>query len=343
LSTRARLTASELVAGSLRVAGRERGAAFDSWIAPVYAVAFALLANSIFMNEFFLAGVVDMAPYFERLPLLFAALLPAVSMRLWAEERRARTAELLLTLPLQPAQAIIGKHLAALGILVLFLALVLAVSVPGDVALLPGVGLGPLLLLGLYLGAVYLLWQQQNRVSWQPAEVADDHGAVADNGALEALPMAALVGRSLLAALVILLAGVVLVWTSEAVATKSGLGTSFIGVTLLASATSLPELSTTLAAVRLGRHSMAVADVLGSNLIMVALLFPSDLLYRDGLLLDAIDPSARFALTLGIIVTSIYLAGLVLRQRHRVLGLGLDSWAVLVCYLGGLAVLYHLR
>lgn len=234
-------------------------------------------------------------------------------------------------------------NLLQAAILVLFLALVLAVSVPGDVALLPGVGLGPLLLLWLYLGAVYLLWRQQNRVSWQPAEVADDHGAVAGDGALEALPMASLVGRSLLAALVILLAGVVLVWTSEAVATQSGLGTSFIGVTLLASATSLPELSTTLAAVRLGRHSMAVADVLGSNLIMVALLFPSDLLYREGLLLDAIDPSASFALALGIIVTSIYLVGLVLRRRHRVLGLGVDSWTVLVCYLGGLAILYQLR
>jgi cation:H+ antiporter len=234
-------------------------------------------------------------------------------------------------------------NLLQAAILVLFLALVLAVSVPGDVALLPGVGLGPLLLLALYLGAVYLLWRQQNGVSWQPAEVADEHGAVAGNDDLEALPMASLVRRSLLAALVILLAGVVLVWTSEAVAAQSGLGTSFIGVTLLASATSLPELSTTLAAVRLGRHSMAVADVLGSNLIMVALLFPSDLLYRDGLLLDAIDPSARFALTLGIIVTSIYLAGLVLRRRQRVLGLGVDSWAVLVCYFAGLGVLYHLR
>jgi len=229
------------------------------------------------------------------------------------------------------------------AILVLFLALVLAVGVPGDVALLPGVGLGPLLLLSLYLGAVYLLWRQQKRVSWQPAEVAHEHGAVGGNGNLESLPMASLVVRSLLAGLVILLAGVVLVWTAEAVAIQSGLGTSFIGVTLLASATSLPELSTTLAAVRLGRHSMAVADVLGSNLIMVALLFPSDLLYRDGLLLDAIDPSAEFALILGIIVTSIYLGGLVLRQRRRLFGLGYDSWAVLACDLGGLAVLYQLR
>lgn len=229
------------------------------------------------------------------------------------------------------------------AILVLFLALVLAVSIPGDVTLLGSLGLAPTVLAGLYLGAVYLLWQQQHRAAWQPAEVADDYGAVTGNGHTAALPTAALVRRSVVAGAVILVAGIVLVWTAEAVAAQSGLGTSFIGVTLLASATSLPELSTTLAAVRLGRHSMAVADVLGSNLIMVLLLFPSDLLYRQGLLLNAMDDSARFALTLGIVVTAIYLAGLMLRHRQRALGLGYDSWAVLGCYLAGLAVLYQLR
>lgn len=122
MSRRIRLSPGEFCGGTLRIAGRELGAAFDSWVAPVYAVAFALLASSIFMNEFFLSGVVDMTPFFENLPLLFAVFLPAISMRLWAEERKNRTAELLLTLPVQPVQAILGKHLAALGILALFLA-----------------------------------------------------------------------------------------------------------------------------------------------------------------------------------------------------------------------------
>ena len=72
------------------VAAREIGASFDSGIAYVTTIAFALLANSIFMNEFFLTGTVDMSGFFEMLPLLLAFFLPALSMRLWAEERRQR-------------------------------------------------------------------------------------------------------------------------------------------------------------------------------------------------------------------------------------------------------------
>jgi cation:H+ antiporter len=234
-------------------------------------------------------------------------------------------------------------NLLQAAILVLLLGVLLAVTVPGDVALLPAVGLAPAALLGAYLAAVYLLWRQQRRSAWQPAETANREGPAGTDGVAGAVSTRRLIGRCAMAGLVILLAGVVLVRTAEGVAVQSGLGTSFIGVTLLASATSLPELSTALAAVRLGRHSMAVADVIGSNLIMVALLFPSDLLYRDGLLLDAVDGSARFALALGIVVTAIYLVGLLLRLPRRMLGLGLDSWAVLACYCGGLAVLYELR
>jgi len=103
------------------VARREVGAGFDSGIAYVSAVAFTLLSSSIFMNEFFLGGTVDMTPFFDLLPLLLAFFLPALSMRLWAEEKKQRTVELLLTLPLHPLQAVVGKFLAALAIYALFL------------------------------------------------------------------------------------------------------------------------------------------------------------------------------------------------------------------------------
>lgn len=152
MSARERLSPAEFVTGTLRIAGREIGASFDSGIAPVYATAFALLANTIFMNAFFLGGVVDMTPYFERLPLLFAVFLPAVSMRLWAEERRARTAELLLTLPVQPSQAILAKHLAALALLVLFLATSLPIPFLLGVLGLPDTGR----IVAGYLGALLL-------------------------------------------------------------------------------------------------------------------------------------------------------------------------------------------
>jgi ABC-2 type transport system permease protein len=104
------------------VAARELGAAFDSGIATVATIAFTLLANSIFMNEFFLAGTLEMRAFFDLAPLLFAFFLPALSMRLWAEEKKHRTIELLFTLPIRPVQAVLGKYLAALALYGLFLA-----------------------------------------------------------------------------------------------------------------------------------------------------------------------------------------------------------------------------
>jgi ABC-2 type transport system permease protein len=111
------------------VAARELGAAFDTGIATIAAVAYTLLASSIFMNEFFLTGVVDMTGFFDTQPLLLAFFLPALSMRLWAEEKKSRTVELLFTLPVRPLAAVLGKYLAALALHGLFLACTLPIPV----------------------------------------------------------------------------------------------------------------------------------------------------------------------------------------------------------------------
>lgn len=122
-----RLGARGFWRGVRLVAGRELGAALDSGIATIATVAFTLLANSIFMNEFFLTGTLDMRGFFELLPLLLAFFLPALSMRLWAEEKKSRTVELLFTLPIRPLQAVLGKYLAALAVYALFLACTLPI------------------------------------------------------------------------------------------------------------------------------------------------------------------------------------------------------------------------
>jgi ABC-2 type transport system permease protein len=68
-----------------------------------------------------------MSGFFDLLPLLLAFFLPALSMRLWAEERKSRTIELLFTLPIRPLQAVLGKYLAALALYGLFLACTLPI------------------------------------------------------------------------------------------------------------------------------------------------------------------------------------------------------------------------
>ncbi len=145
-----RLGPRAFVRGAALVAGRELGAAFDSGIATIAAVAFTLLANSIFMNEFFLTGTLDMTGFFDLMPLLLAFFLPALSMRLWAEERKSRTIELLFTLPIRPLQAVLGKYAAALALYGLVLACTLPIPIMLEVLGAPDRGA----ILSGYLGLV---------------------------------------------------------------------------------------------------------------------------------------------------------------------------------------------
>src|SRR5690606_38020825 len=122
-----------------------------------------------------------------------------------------------------------------------------------------------------------------------------------------------------------LVCGLTLTASASALAIQTGFGSSFLGVTLLAVATSLPEVSTTFAAVRIGASTMAISNIFGSNLLLVALLFPADVAYRGGPLLAAVDPTTSLALASGLAVTLVYVAGMLIRSRRRVLGMGIDS------------------
>jgi ABC-2 type transport system permease protein len=147
--------------GARTVFRRELEAYFDSTIAYVYASVFLGLAATIFMNSFFLNSLVDMGPYFATLPFLLIPLVPAITMRSWAEERAQNTFELLMTLPLTPIQLVLGKYLSACC----FFALVLCGSFPIVLMLFwlgePDGGLIFTSYLGaLFLGALFLAFGQ---------------------------------------------------------------------------------------------------------------------------------------------------------------------------------------
>ncbi len=104
------------------VLGRELSAWFDGAIAAVALVVSLLAVGALFVQEFFAAGRLDMAPFFERLPLVLVLFAPAIAMRSWAEDRKQRTFELWMTLPLEPAQIVAGKYFASLALYGVFLA-----------------------------------------------------------------------------------------------------------------------------------------------------------------------------------------------------------------------------
>jgi ABC-2 type transport system permease protein len=107
------------------VAKRELSAYFESPVAYVFLVIFLLLAGffTFTFGGFFERGEASLAALFNWLPWLFLFLVPAVGMRLWSEERRLGTIELLLTMPVSAWQAILGKFLASWAFLIIALAL----------------------------------------------------------------------------------------------------------------------------------------------------------------------------------------------------------------------------
>jgi ABC-2 type transport system permease protein len=144
---------------TLAVARREFAAYFATPVATVFIVIFLMLAGTLTFTAggFFARGQADLLPFFHFLPWLFLFLVPALSMRLWAEERRLGTIELLLTLPLAPWQAVVGKFLAAWAFcalaLLLTFPLVLTVNLlgaPDNGAILAGYA-GAVLVAGAYL------------------------------------------------------------------------------------------------------------------------------------------------------------------------------------------------
>lgn len=136
---------------------RELRAYFNSPIAYIFIGVFLVVGNWIFFQNFFLIGQVSMRSYFSLLPWIFMFLVPAITMRIWAEEKHSGTEEILLTLPVKDSQVVLAKFLASLTFLAI--ALLLTISMPISVASLGRLDFGPVIggyLGGVLLGAAYL-------------------------------------------------------------------------------------------------------------------------------------------------------------------------------------------
>jgi ABC-2 type transport system permease protein len=110
------------------IAKRDFQAYFATPVAYVFLVIFLAMTGSFafFLGGFFSRGQADLVSFFSYHPWLYLALIPAISMRLWAEERNSGTIELLMTLPISTTEAVVGKFLAAWA----FTAIALALTFP---------------------------------------------------------------------------------------------------------------------------------------------------------------------------------------------------------------------
>ena len=131
---------------------KELASYFNSPIAYIVLCVFLVSINWLFFKPFFLLGEASLRNFFTILPWLFLLLIPALTMRLWAEEKKSGTIELLLTMPISNWQLVLAKFISSF--LFLCLCLILTFNLPFTVSRLGVLDMGPVI--GGYIGAAML-------------------------------------------------------------------------------------------------------------------------------------------------------------------------------------------
>lgn len=131
---------------------KELKAYFDSPIAYIFIVVFLVATSWLFFRTFFLVKISTMRGFFGMIPWMCLFFIPAISMRLWAEERKTGTNELLMSLPVQESEVVLGKYLAAFTVYVITILLTTPLAIVVGIVGSPDWGV----IAGSYMGALLM-------------------------------------------------------------------------------------------------------------------------------------------------------------------------------------------
>ncbi len=203
---------------------------------------------------------------------------------------------------------------------------------PGSIAILLAYGYG-----------IHIIHEVQQEPMWHAHQTAETRQDEPDREVSEDGP-----GLNstwiIFAGLAVALAasGLLVTHTGIAIAERSGLTETVVGVLGTAIVTSLPELVTSVAAVRQGALTLAVGGVIGGNCFDVLFLAFSDFAYRRGSLYMQLADRHVFIITITIVLTAVLLMGMLRREKRGPGNIGFESLLVLLLYLGGVMVLIQL-
>jgi len=233
---------------------------------------------------------------------------------------------------------------------VLFLLVAAGGITVGDIGF-AGAGAWTSGLLVLYLCFAQMVRRYQRNWKWTaeeertPETVEEEAEAAHERHELrrspQSLPRLIFVTAALAAATAI--AGILLSHIGEALAGQTGLGSSFAGFVLGGVVTTMPEVSSIFAAIRIRRFELVFSAAYGSNLFSTMAIFFADLAYPGGPILNEVGRFGLFGVLIGAAVCGIFLAGCVERTNRAILGMGIDSLVVLCTYIGGMILLFHMR
>ena len=205
----------------------------------------------------------------------------------------------------------------------------------GDIPVL-GVGVGGVFVCAISVGSFWLATGYDKRSPWKVAGEQQRAAATGEDEDIR-VPLRTLWLRTGLYGALIFATGYTLSQTGSAISDQTGIGSAFVGFALIGVATSMPELSTIVAALRLRRPEMAFGQVLGTNFINLALILLADLVFAGGPVIDELGRFEVISALLGATLIGIFMVGLLEHRDRTILRMGYDSAAVIVVF--GLALL----
>jgi cation:H+ antiporter len=200
-----------------------------------------------------------------------------------------------------------------------------------------GLGLGSLAILVVFLGGSRLVYFDQ-RMAARPDTPGPDQAVLMPAHPRTGLAKA--IAGFVVAGIIILVASPHLAHVADEFSKRSGLSRSFVGTTLVALCTSLPELVASLAALRLGAYDLAIGNVFGSNSFNIAMLGILDAA-QSGPLLSVIAPVNAITGVAAILVTAVAVSGQLYRVETRVHFIEPDALMVVILALGAMGLVYY--
>lgn len=195
-----------------------------------------------------------------------------------------------------------------------------------------------LVLFGVYIYGIYVIGGMKDRPMWRPTRTAETREDKPEN--LQKVPsLTPLLVRFVLLMLVLGSAGWIMEKTAGNIARETWLSSTAVGVLFTAIATSLPELVTSVAAVRRGALTLAVGGIIGGNAFDTLFAAASDIAYRPGSIYHAMTQSVAFWTTLTLLMSAVLLLGLLRREEQGPGAIGVESVVLVVLYLGGVTLL----
>jgi cation:H+ antiporter len=250
--------------------------------------------------------------------------------------------------PLTSLSTVLEPIIEAILVILLVTLALLGPLLPDSVAVGPVSPISILIVVVWFLGLVILnrlrktqRWTATTQTVAAVMQTTEETGPSAPQSRFESAKTRTVVLVFAAAAAFTLVAGVVLERSGNELADRWGINGVIFGATILAAVTALPEVSTGIRAVRLGQVGLAMGDIFGGNQVQMTLFLLADLLAGKPVL-QTVSASSSWLGGIGVVVTAVFAAGLVMRPPKKTLGIGPDSWLVLAFYVIGLAGLLRI-